>query len=73
MQGGLDLTGGLGARNAGVDVRNRRDVEQLQTEEKREAESYAALQRKACPRPVILPGSKPAPGHNPRPKVCSIK
>ena len=55
LQGGLDLTGGLGARNAGVEGRNSRDVEQLQTEEKREAESYAALQRKACPYSVMLP------------------
>ena len=48
MQGGLDLSGGLGgARNAGVDDRNRRDAEQLQTDATREADSYAALQRKA--------------------------
>ena len=53
-QGGLDLSGGLGgARNAGVDDRNRRDAEQLQMDATREADSYAALQRKArrrhCP------------------------
>ena len=48
MQGGLDLSGGLGgARNAGVDDRNRRDAEQVQTDATREADSYAALQRKA--------------------------
>ena len=48
MQGGLDLSGGLGGmRNTGVDDRNRRDEEQVQTDATREADSYAALQRKA--------------------------
>ncbi len=42
------MSGGLGgARNAGVDDRDRRDAEQLQTDATREADSYAALQRKA--------------------------